>query len=272
MDCNKMTPDILINNKKICYSDRGKGKIIVLLHGYLESSEIWTGFSDELSDKFRVISFDIPGHGKSENTADKHSMKMLAEAILYSLKKLNITQCFMIGHSMGGYITLMFHNLFPEMLSGFSLFHSHPFADTKTIINNRLREIEFVKQGKKDLIAKFNIPNAFATNNIYKLRNEIEFATRIALRTTEKGIIANIYAMMNRPDLSESLAKTQIPFLYIASKNDNYIDFKTVVLKIKMPLNSELHILEDSGHMGFIEEKNEAINIIDQFIKKHLKS
>ncbi|MBU8893456.1 MAG: alpha/beta hydrolase [Bacteroidales bacterium] len=266
-----MTSYIRINNNKIYYSDCGKGEVVVLLHGYLESLEIWSRFSDELSDKFRVISFDIPGHGKSENVADRHSMRELAEIINFALKKLDIKRCFMLGHSMGGYLTLMFHNMFPEMLSGFSLFHSHPFKDTKITINKRFREIEFVKQGKKDLIAKFNIPNAFATDNINKFRTEIEFAKSIALKTTEKGIIANLYAMMNRPDLSESLAKTQIPFLYVAGKKDNYIDFKTVVPKIKLPENSELHVLEKTGHMGFIEEKKEAIIIISQFITTRLK-
>ena len=267
-----MTSCILINNNKINYFDRGKGEVVVLLHGYLESLEIWSGFSDELSNKFRVISFDIPGHGKSENIADEHSMHKLAETINLALKKLNIKKCFMLGHSMGGYLTLMFHNLFSEMLSGFSLFHSHPFKDTEITINKRFREIEFVKQGKKDLIAKFNIPNAFASDNIYKFRNEIEFTKNIALKTTEKGIVANLYAMMNRPDLSESLAKTQIPFLYVAGKKDNYIDYKTVVSTIKLPENSELHVLENSGHMGFIEEKKEAINIISQFITNRLQS
>ncbi len=261
-----MSSFLLIKNKKIHYTDRGKGKPIVLLHGYLESLEIWNDFSIELSNSFRVIAFDIPGHGKSDLLSEKHSMNMLAETIYYALKKLDIKKCFMLGHSMGGYVTLMFHKLFPEMLSGFSLFHSHPFADLKETINKRLREIELVKDGKKDLIATFNTPYAFANDNIQLFQKEIETAKKIALKTSEQGIIANLHAMMNRPDLSESLKKTQVPFLYIVGKKDNYIDFKSVVPKINIPLNSELHSLEKSGHMGFIEEKTESLNILTRFI------
>ena len=68
----------------------------------------------------------------------------------------------------------MLHQLFPEMLSGFSLFHSHPFADTDETRKKRMREIELVKDGKKDLIAKFNIPNAFANQNLNKLKHAVQ--------------------------------------------------------------------------------------------------
>ena len=153
-----MSSYLLVKNKKIFFTDYGEGKTIVLLHGYLESLEIWGVFSKELSKNFRVISIDIPGHGESEYFADKHTMEAISERVYLTLKKLHIKTCFMIGHSMGGYVTLMFHKLFPEMLSGFSLFHSHPFADSKESINKRLREIELIKNGKKDLIATFNTP------------------------------------------------------------------------------------------------------------------
>jgi pimeloyl-ACP methyl ester carboxylesterase len=262
-----MSSFLLVKNKKIFFSDRGKGKTVVLLHGYLESSEIWNDFSKKLSKKFRVISFDIPGHGESELLSDEHTMEMIAEAVYRSLKKLDVKMCFMVGHSMGGYVSLMFHKLYPEMLSGFSLFHSHPFADSKETKNNRLREIKLVEDGRKDLIATFNIPFAFASDNTNKFKKEIEAAKTIALKTPQKGIIANLHAMMNRPDLTESLEKTHIPFLYILGKKDNYIDFNTVVSKIKMPVNSEMHVLKNSGHMGFIEEKNESLDILEHFLK-----
>ena len=158
------------------------------------------------------------------------------------------------------------------MLSGFSLFHSSPFADSEKIANNRLREIELVKNGRKNLIATFNIPIIFASDNTKKFHKEIETSKKIALKTSEKGIIANLHAMMNRPDFSESLKNTQIPFLNIVGKKDNYIDFDTIVPKIKMPANSKLSILKNSGHMGFIEEKDESLEIIDNFIKKYITS
>ncbi|MFC2096319.1 alpha/beta fold hydrolase [Bacteroidota bacterium] len=263
-----MKSHLVLNNKKVFYTDKGHGAVIVLLHGYLESLEIWSDFSTELSKKYRVISFDIPGHGDSEIVSKNHSMKNLAEIIYKSLNVLKINKCLLIGHSMGGYLTLMMHKLFPELLLGFCLFHSHPFADTEETKKKRLREIELVKDGRKDLIAKFNIPNAFATDNIKKFNNEAKRAIEIALQTSENGIIANLNTMMNRPDFSESLSNSSIPFLYILGKKDNYIDYKLIGGKVVLPQLSELCVLEKSGHMGFIEEKEKSLSCIMQFINR----
>jgi len=266
-----MKSHLLIDNKKIFYIDNGHGITIVLLHGYLESLEVWKNFSVELSKKYRVISFDIPGHGDSEIISEAHSMELLAGIIFKSLNKLKIDTCFMIGHSMGGYLTLMIHKLYPELLSGFCLFHAHPFSDTDQIRKNRLREIEFIKGGKKNIIASFNIPNAFASDNLESFKIEIENATKIAISTPEEGVIANLYAMMNRPDFSESLKNSRIPFLHIAGKKDNYIDYDSVITKILFPENSELCVMEKSGHMGFIEEKELSLVCIENFINQFIK-
>lgn len=263
-----MKQQLLIHNKKVSYTDQGDGKTIVLLHGYLESLEIWGAFANQLAKNYRVICFDIPGHGESETISEQHSMETLAESLSAALQKLNINKSFMIGHSMGGYVTLMFHKLFPEKLIGFSLFHSHPFADSEETKKKRKREISLVQDGKKDLIAKVNIPNAFADENLEKFKKSVEKATQIALKTPADGIIANLHAMMNRPDLSESLRKTEIPFLYIVGTKDNYISFKDVASAVKMPLNSKFCVLEKSGHMGFFEEKNLSLHFIENFLKR----
>lgn len=263
---------LFVNEQKLCYSDQGKGDVVVLLHGYLESLEIWNSFASELSKNYRVICFDIPGHGESDVILDNHNMEAIASNIVKALALLDVKKSFIVGHSMGGYVTLAIHHLFPEILSGFCLFHSHPLADTLETKKKRLREIDFVKAGKKDLIAKYNIPNAFANGNINLLKKEINNAIEIALQTSQEGIVANLNAMMNRSDLTEDLRKSELPFLYILGEKDNYIDHNLIIEKTKLPNKSELHILENSGHMGFIEEKPESLKIIDNFIKKHIKS
>ncbi len=259
---------ILLNNKPLTYTDSGKGFVVVLLHGYLESLDVWNEFAHDLSKTCRVICIDIPGHGESELLSEKQTMEQIANHIKTALETLNIKKFVLVGHSMGGYLTLMFHHLYPEMLSGFCLFHSHPFSDSEEKRKNRIREIELIRDGKKNLIASVNIPNTYATENVNPFASYIERAKSIVGITPDDGIIANIHAMMSRPDLSESLADSQIPFLLIAGRKDNLFDFNSIVPKIKLPLNSQLVVLEKSGHMGFIEEKETSINHIKNFLSK----
>lgn len=267
-----MSNFLTIHNKKIHYIDIGQGYPVVLLHGYLESLAIWGEFANQLSRKFRIIAFDIPGHRESEALAEKHSMEMLAKRICETLKWMKINQCLMIGHSMGGYVTLMVHHLFPGLLSGFSLFHSHPFSDTVDTRKNRMREIGLVKNGKKDMLAKVNIPNAFAQKNLVAMKDEVDKAKAIALQTSDKGIIANLHAMMNRPDFSDELSETSKPFLLIAGKHDKYIPFNTMIPRIKLPKNASFCLLENSGHMGFIEEKEKSVISVSRFLENIKKS
>ena len=113
------------------FTDQGTGHAVVLLHGYLETHEIWNPFAVELAKYFRVITLDIPGHGKSGKISEIHTVEMLAEAVDYLLHDLGITKAFIIGHSMGGYTALAYLAKYPMKVSGICLFHSTPFADTE---------------------------------------------------------------------------------------------------------------------------------------------
>ena len=90
----------------------------------------------------------------------------------------------------------------------------------------------------------------------------------LALYFPEEGIIAILEGMKIRPDRSEILKNTDLSFMLILGKKDNYIQYDIVRKKIQLPQNSELLILKNSGHMGFIEEKKVALNEIISFIDR----
>ena len=250
------------NNTTIRFKDEGKGTIVVLLHGYLESLEIWSEFSADLAEQCRVVSIDLPGHGKSGVLEKVHTMELLAQTVKSVMDHLNTNKYFLVGHSLGGYVTLAFLELFPECLSGFSLFHSFPLADSNETIKNRKREIKLVENGKKDLIYKVNIPKAFATDNLEEFEEQVDYAKEIAMDISGEGIIAVLKGMINRPDRSKILSNTSLPFLWILGKKDNYIPYMDIVKKIELPKQGKLIFLENSGHMGFMEEKKRSFEAI----------
>ena len=263
-----MTGTVNFRNSSVRYKVEGEGAEVVLLHGYLESLDIWHKFSGELKKKFRVVSIDLPGHGHSGIIANAHSMEIMAEAVNAVLDELNINKCILVGHSMGGYVTMAFADLFPDRLYGYSLFHSTPFADTEEKKQNRNREIELVNKGKKELIFNTNVPKAFANNNLDKLKGEVERAIQIARNTAGEGIKAVLEGMKQRRDRSEILSNSNIPVLIILGKKDNYIPFDVILDKIKINDKGEIFILENSGHMGFIEEAEESLIALTLFAEK----
>jgi len=168
----------------ISYSDIGSGRTIVLLHGYLESSEIWNSFAGKLSGWFRVISVDLPGHGDSDIFGEIHTMEFIAGAVKGLIEDLNTGSVFMAGHSMGGYVTLAFLEYFPEKLSGYCLLHSQPFADQPAAIEKRRREIAIVKAGKKHLMYPDNVERMYASGNLGRLTDALRRSKDIASRIT----------------------------------------------------------------------------------------
>jgi len=253
--------------KSIRYQVKGQArKVLVLLHGYLESLEVWSDFSNLLEAHYKVISIDIPGHGKSEMVQPQHDMDLLADVVHQVIQSEGIDQFTLVGHSLGGYVTLAYLEHFPNNLEGVVLFHSHPFADSEPVKTNRKREIGLVNNGKKSVIINTNIPKAFANENLERFKDSVEHIRQIALETPDEGIVANLKGMMSRPDRTQLVKNTLKPFLLIAGVGDNYINYEQVIPEIVLPVNGQLMTLERSGHMGFIEETDQALFALRTFL------
>lgn len=251
-------------NKNINYSDSGDGKVIVLLHGFMESQHIWNLFVNELSDHFRVITIDLPGHGRSEVISEIHTMELLADMVHHLLKNLDVGKCIMFGHSMGGYVTLAFAEKYQEMLKGFSLFHSHAFEDTEEGKINRERSIEFVKKDKTNFLTMF-ISDLFSQESQVKHKVIIEKMIAEAKKMTREGIIASLAGMKLRPSRAHVLKKTKVPVLFIIGLLDIRFPVDRAWEMIRLPKYSRVLILRDVAHMGFIEAPEETLTAVRQF-------
>lgn len=254
-----------LENCKLRYRDKGKGNTVILLHGYLESVDTFESFTNDLSRLARVIAIDLPGHGFSELKSEKCSIDQMAIAVNHLATHLNLEKINIVGHSMGGYVALAYADLFVEKLESFCLFHSTPNPDTEEKKINRQKEIELVKNGKKELICKTSIPNTFSNNNLQKYAHEIERITEIACKTSDKGIIAALEAMMNRPDRNHVVKALDMPKVSIIGKMDNFIPFQ-VAGQIAKENNLTPFVLQTSGHMGFIEQRQECLREIFRII------
>ena len=91
---------------RIYYTDRGAGDTIVLIHGYLETSEVWGRFADRLSERYRIIAVDLPGNGRSSLYSQNHTMCFHARAVLAAINQEKIEKFVVIGHSLGAGVSL----------------------------------------------------------------------------------------------------------------------------------------------------------------------
>lgn len=255
------------NHTNIRYRDQGKGSPVVLLHGYLESLNIWDDFAKALSSDFRVITVDLPGHGESGIPGKISTMEGMAECVNAVLVHLDIKKTTVIGHSMGGYATLAFVEMYPEKVSALGLFHSVSWEDTGEKKKNRDREIEMIRQGKKNVLINTNIPTGFASDNLDKFQKEIALAKKIAMQSSPEGIIAVLEGMKARKNRTFLIEQTNKPVLFFIGKKDNYIPAERMLELASKAKNKYVVVLEKSGHMGFVEEKQMALDELEYFMK-----
>lgn len=260
-----MYHSIKYKNTNIYYTDSGKGKTLVLLHGFLESSEIWNGFSKILSKKLRVITIDLLGHGKTGNIAKIHTMEMMAEAVKFVLTSLKINKCAMIGHSMGGSVTLAFAEMFPSKLTGFGLFHSTAYDDTPEAKTNRDKMIKAVNHNHINFICSF-IPGLFHEGTIKKFADKIKLLQEKASSMSKESVVAAIAGMKLRKNRVDVLNKSKVPVLFIIGKKDARLPFEKVLPQLAACNNASITILGNIAHMGYIEAPKECLNAIKSFV------
>ena len=250
-------------------ADSGVGeKCVVLLHGYLESMYVWEDFLPLLTPHFRVITVDIPGHGISEVKGEVHTMEMVAEVLRDMLDALGIERVTMVGHSMGGYVSLAFCAAYAERLDGVVLLSSSPNPDTELKRENRRREIALVRAGKKDVLARVAPEAGFAEQNRRRLRSYIDDLTECVHITEDDGIVALLGGMMERADQNEMLRKSTVPQLFILGKKDGYIPVEVAEEIVANHPQAQVAWLEESGHMGFIEEPEVCAEALLKFVLK----
>lgn len=255
--------------KKIFYQSTGSGPAIVLLHGFLESSSIWKNFSRKLSESFRVILIDLPGHGQSEVIPDILTMDLMAEAAYQVLKTLEVPSCLVAGHSMGGYAALAFAEKYARKVKGIILFHSHAGADSPEVRANRERTLAIVRKDHQGFIRNF-IPGLFDPANVGKFHEEIGVLKELALEIPKEGIIAALEGMKNRPDRQHVLAQSKVPVLFIIGKNDSRIPMQLILPQTTLPEHSEVLLLDHVGHMGFIEAPAATFKTLKGFAERML--
>ena len=254
---------------KIRYADIGKGRVIVLLHGFLESLEVWygNGFAQELAKHYRVISIDLPGHGKSECVGYVHRMERMAKVVKRVMDELGLRRYTLVGHSMGGYVALAFAEKYAENVTGLCLFHSTAYADSEAKRIDRERAIRLVKKAPLKYTNAL-VSNLFALANVRYMQEEIRWLRKIASKTKVQGVVACLEGMKIRKDRTAVLRYAVFPVMIIAGTRDNILPYESLVQLSQVHSSVKLVTLEKTGHLGFLESKEISLRKLRAFAGK----
>lgn len=254
---------IRYKNGPIHFTQQGKGRAVVLLHGFLENSTMWHDIATHLSKKYRVICIDLLGHGQTGNLGYVHTMAAQAHMVKAVLKNLRLRKIVLVGHSMGGYVALAFAKLFPQNVKGICLLNSTFLPDNPAKIKDRNKTIEIVKKNP-GIIIKIAIPSLFTEKNRVVFKTEMQHILKEALKTSKQGIVAALEGMKTREDLSYIIEDKTFKTLVLVGKEDTAIQIQPLKKRLKALPNVQMVLLE-GGHMGFIENKEVVLKELSRF-------
>ena len=259
---------LMVDGHAVHYRDEGRsnGKALVLLHGFLQSLDVWSSYVLSYMHDLRVITIDLPGHGHSESFCEVHSMDFMARIIKRVLEEAGVDQCVMVGHSMGGYVALAFAEKYPYSLRGLGLVNSHALSDSEEHRANRQAVCDQVQENRASYIVNF-VPTLFYENNRAALSQEIKVLQDQCLETKTEAIIAAQKGMMTRPSRISVLQQLEVPVLFIYGKNDNRIPLEIAISQAMIPRHSEILLLDHVGHMSFMEEREYVKPRIKNFVE-----
>ncbi len=258
-----MIQKLTFQNGEIYYQIQGSGPVLVLLHGFLEASFIWDGFVDLLSKSHQVVTIDLLGHGKTTVSAPIFTMEVQAEMVHEVMKKENITQAHLVGHSMGGYIALAFLEKFPEMVQKITLLNSTSIADNEERKTLRDRAMVAVQQNK-DLYVGMAVANLFAEDSRTLFALEIEWIKQEAQKTSAEGIIACIKGMKIRKDRTFLLHQNLVPIQVILGEKDPVLPMESQEFLKEIPY-VKVYSFPD-GHMSWLENKTALFHLMEELL------
>ncbi len=240
-------------------------KTIVLLHGLCEDKSIWIPLMLQLADSFRVVAFDLPGFGESPMPNSVTHIDDIAQMVMANLGGLKISQPVVIGHSYGGYVALSLAEQFGSQLAGLGLFHSTVYADSEEKKAQRAKASEFIERYGVRMYVENLMPGLFATHARARLAVKINTLTNRALSIKPEDLRKTISLMASRPDRSAAVQSLHCPMLYIIGKQDTAVPFDKSHSQLALPPHTLVQILDDVGHMGFLEAPKRVLPMIEFF-------
>jgi len=259
-----MWKSVIHAGQPVHYRDEGSGDVVVLLHGFGETGDVWQQQTTVLAARHRVLVPDLPGSGRSA-IAEDMSMEGLAAALLHILNHENISRCILIGHSMGGYIALAFAAQHGKLLRGLGLFHSTAYADSEEKKQVRKKGIGFIEEHGAHAFLRTSSPNLFSPLTRDTQPALVDEFVEGLRNFSPDALVLYYKAMMARQDHTQVLREATYPVLFVMGPYDQAVPMADSLRLCTLPGKSYIYTLASSGHMGMLEQPALSGKILLQF-------
>lgn len=258
------------NGVNLYYEETGSGDPVVLLNGIFMSTKSWYPQSSVLSKKYRVIMHDFRGQWQSEKPEGRYTFEMHADDLHELMKELNLRKVHLIGTSYGGETAMAFAIKYGEMLKSLTIITSVSEIDLELKLTGE-RWKNAVRTGNPDIFIKEWLGDTYSEDFLKKHMQTIyprliEAMKLYDFRAGERLI--DCFMELYENPLTANLDKINVPTAIIAGELDTLKPLKYSRIIQQRIKNSELHIVQGSGHAVVVEKVEELNSVILGFLQK----
>ncbi len=271
---NEHSKFVEIDGMQVHYRDEGAGFPIVLVHGTASSLHTWDVWTQELIKTNRVIRMDLPAFGiTGPNKNADYSIESYTAFLNAFLQKLNLEKFYLAGNSLGGNIAWNYTAEHPTKVEKLIL------VDASGLPTNKEQPAVF-KMAKTPIISSLFLyvtPKMFIRKNIKEVyADDTKVTDEMITRYHKMALrVGNRQAFIDRASIDfklgskgniDKLKSILTPTLIIWGAKDNWIPLDNGIRMDSMLINSELHIIENSGHVPMEESPGESLAILKKFL------
>lgn len=250
---------------RLNFQAQGHGRPLIILHGFLGSSDNWRSMSKRLSSHFTVYCLDLRNHGQSPHS-DTMDYPMMAADLREFVEAQSMTQAFLLGHSMGGKVAMQFAGQYPERVEKLVIVDIAPkaYPPMHQSLLAALRAVDLsAAKNFSDIDAALSgpIPEAAVRQFLMKnlTRDYRGFRWRIAL----DAIMQNYGALTQAVVVERPFNK---PACFIRAGRSNFVADEDAALIRKAFPQVKIATIAHAGHWVHIDAADEFYKTVTSFL------
>ena len=248
---------VRLNGIEIEYQDGGHGSPVLLGHGYSATGRMWDGQRAALGDRYRIISWDMRGHGQTESPSDpaQYSAALTVADMRALLQHCGVERAVVGGLSLGGYVALAFYLARPEMVRALVICDSGPGyrnAEARAAWNKRAddRAAELESKGLDALAGRSR-----------------EMREAMGHHRSAQGLAHAARGMLAQEDSAviDGLATIKVPALIIVGADDQPFLAPCEYMAKKIP-GARLEVIPNAGHSSNLDQPALFNRVLSDFL------
>jgi len=264
---------IKANGISMNYELSGSGRCFTLIHGAGDNLNAWYNQVPVFSQHYRVLTYDVRGHGQTELPEAELSTELWVEDLRALLEALNISETILLGYSMGGAIALEFALTHPEIVTALILSNTggatiRSEEEMREMDARREAMVADIKKEGMEAVVKDRLNRTFAPGFVEKNPYFVEPYRAMLLQNDPEGYL-RVLGRMGRPPAPQDLSKIACPTLIIAGEHDPFSGAEAGRVTQEAISGSQLAIFP-TGHPTALEMPREYNETVLKFLTEAL--